>query len=204
MGALEHSSNVIWHAASVQSLEAKILCTLINVHKLVSLLRITPTGKSCWWGSTYCHQTALNSKSKWKSSAHTLTCLCTRSPVHWHTPFSVWQLLVHMYVFLCVWCRVIMALWVSCHWQTSCISWILNKVVSWKEVFLQKRFKDKYSKTMHGRWKQLPFLPWYSIASYIWLDARGGPVASDLTGSSSWSICRRSCCSGSFIVFKYQ
>lgn len=27
MGALEHSSNVIWHAASAQSLGAKILCT---------------------------------------------------------------------------------------------------------------------------------------------------------------------------------
>lgn len=39
MGALEHSSNVIWHTASASSLEAKILCTLLNVHKLVSLFK---------------------------------------------------------------------------------------------------------------------------------------------------------------------
>lgn len=39
MGALEHSSNVIWHTASAPSLEAKILCTLLNVHKLVSLFK---------------------------------------------------------------------------------------------------------------------------------------------------------------------
>lgn len=76
------------------------------------------------------------------SSSHTLTCLCTCSSVHWHTPLSVWQLPVHLYAFLCVWCGVIMALWVSCHWQTSCISWILNELVSSK-VFLQKKVQGQ-------------------------------------------------------------
>lgn len=172
MGALEHSSNVIWHTASTQCLGAKILCTLLNVHKLVSLLRITPTGKSCWWwGFSYCLQTTLTSYS----FTHSLTCLCTCSCAHlWHTPLSVWQLPVHMYVYLCVcvWCRVIMALWVSCHWQTSCISWIVNELVSSK-LFLQNRFKDKYSETMHGRWKQLPFLPrFYTLCGWhCWSDA---------------------------------
>lgn len=70
MGALGHCCNVIWHPAIAPSLEAEIPCTLINVHKLVSLLRITPTGKSCWWGLSYCHQTSLTlpPNLKWKDS----------------------------------------------------------------------------------------------------------------------------------------
>lgn len=144
MGALEHSSNVIWHAASAQSLGAKIVCTLINVHKLVSLLRITPTGKSCWWwGLSYCHQTTLTSKSKWKAS-HTHWLVCARAHLCFGAHLSVCDSYqcICMCLCVCVWCRVIMALWVSCHWQTSCISWILNDLVSSK-VFLQKRVQGQ-------------------------------------------------------------
>lgn len=88
MGALEHSSNVIWHAASAHSLGAKILCTLLNVHKLVSLLRITPTGKSCWWwGFSYCLQTTLTSKSKWIASRiHWVACAHAHLCMDAHPP----------------------------------------------------------------------------------------------------------------------
>lgn len=100
MGALEHSSNVIWHAASAQSLEAKILCTLLNVHKLVSLLRITPTGKSCWWWAfSYCLQTTLASESNWTASHIDLTCLCTCISLT-QTTYCVTA--TGAYVFLCV------------------------------------------------------------------------------------------------------
>lgn len=136
------------------SLEAKILCILLNVHKLVSLLRIMPTGKSCWWWAfSYCLLTTLTlNEQSW---------LCT-CPSFINTTYCVTASSAYVCV-LSVWCGKIMALWVSCHWQTGCISWMLNEVVPWKFFFyyysLQNRSKDTYCKTVHNRWKQLLLSP---------------------------------------------
>lgn len=73
----------------VLSLGAKMLCTLLNVHKLVSLLRITPTGKSCsWWAFSYCLQTTFAPQSKWTASHIDLTCLRTCTSLT-HTTYCV-------------------------------------------------------------------------------------------------------------------
>lgn len=103
MGALEHSSNAIWHTASAPSLEAKILCTLLNVHKLVSLFKDYAYRQIMLMTSflVIVFKTTLASKSKRTPFARRLELL-----VHTHTSDTHHLLCdsypVHMYVFLCM------------------------------------------------------------------------------------------------------
>lgn len=78
-------------------------------------------------------------------SSHMLICALTR------TSLCVRQLPVHLYVFLCLWCAVIMALWVSCHWQTSCISWILNEWTSFYQKFSSTKLQGQ--KNQDNSWQ---------------------------------------------------
>lgn len=80
------------------SLEGKILCILLNVHTLMSLFRILPTGISCWWALSYCLRTTLILNEPAPSKIWLVCALANL----WHTPLTVWQLPVHMWVFLSV------------------------------------------------------------------------------------------------------